>query len=280
MPAAYDPDLFKGTAAFYERYRAPYADAAIAFAAERLGLNATSRLIDLGCGPGTLARRFAPRVAEVIALDPDPEMLAEGERLATAAGVSNVVWLQAGSAELRQLKGPFRAAVMGQSFHWMDRDQVLRDLYDLIEDGGGIALINPGRRRPQESWEPVVADVVERYLGRRPPHPQRNSEPHHEPALRRSAFEIVDDVEFSTTIARDIASIAGHAYSTTASPQRLFGDQLAAFERDLETALRRINPGGVFKETSETGVLIAMKRTRPDTQAPSKNACRLDRTPG
>ncbi|HEY1709761.1 MAG TPA: class I SAM-dependent methyltransferase [Rhizomicrobium sp.] len=260
---SYDLDLFKGTAAFYDRYRAPYAEAAITFAAERLGLDAKSRLIDLGCGPGTLARRFAPRVAEVIALDPDAEMLAEGKRLAAAAGISNIDWVQAGSEELDRLNGPFRAAVMGQSFHWMDRDQVLRDFCGLIEDGGGIALINPGRRRPQESWEPVVAEVVERYLGQRPPHPQRNSEPHHEPALYRSAFDITDDVEFSTAITRDIASIVGHAYSTSGSSQRFLGDRRDAFERDLEEALRRIRPLGTFEETVGTGVLIAMKRPKP-----------------
>jgi len=260
MSVAYDPDLFKGAAAFYERYRAPYAPAAIEFVVERLALGGDSRLIDLGCGPGTLARRFAPRVAEVVAMDPDADMLAEGRRLAASQGIANISWAPAGSEELGRLKGTFRAAVMGQSFHWMDRDQVLRDFHRLVEDGGGIALINPGRRRPQESWEPVVAEVVERYLGRRPPHPQRNAEPRHEPALRRSDFEITEDAEFSSTISRDIPSITGAVYSVSGSTQRLFGDRRGDFEADLEEALRRVRPGGEFRETIETGVIVAMKR--------------------
>ena len=259
---AYDPELFAGTAAFYDRHRAPYAQAAIDFAAERLGLTAASRLIDLGCGPGTLARRFAPRVAEVVAMDPDAGMLAEGRRLAEAEGATNIVWMQAGSAELGQLEGAFRAAVMGQSFHWMDRDQVLGDLHDLIEDDGGLALINPGRRRPQESWEPVAAEVIERYLGRRPPHPQRHAEPHHEPALRRSDFEITDDVEVSSTLQRDIPSILGAVYSASVSTRRLFGARLGDFETELEAALWRASPDGKFQESIETGVIVAMKRPR------------------
>jgi ubiquinone/menaquinone biosynthesis C-methylase UbiE len=258
---AYDPDLFRGAAAFYDRFRAPYAPAAIDFAAGRLGLDRTSRLLDLGCGPGTLARLFAPRVAEVIALDPDPDMLAEGRRLAAAEGLSNIAWMQAGSADLGRLGGNFRAALMGQSFHWMDRDQVLRDLHRLIEDGGGVALIGPGRRRPQEPWEPFVAEVAARYLGPATPHPQRNPEPHHEPALRRSAFEITDDVEFAGAITRDIASILGAVFSVSGTTQRLFGDRLAEFEADLEAALRRMRPDGVFHATIETGVLVAMKRS-------------------
>jgi hypothetical protein len=168
--------------------------------------------------------------------------------------------MQAGSAELGHLKGRFRAAVMGQSFHWMDRDQVLRDLHELIEDGGGVALINPGRRRPQESWEPVAAAIVERYLGRRPPHPQRHAEPHHEPALRRSTFKITDDIEFSSTIRRDIPSILGALYSASGSTRRLFGARLGEFETELGEALLRASVGGVFEETIETGVIIAMKR--------------------
>jgi ubiquinone/menaquinone biosynthesis C-methylase UbiE len=258
---AYDPDLFRGAAAFYDRYRAPYAEAAIEFATRRLGLTRTSRIIDLGCGPGTLARRFAPRVAAVIAMDPDAEMLTEGRRLATVEGLANIAWMQAGSAELGALASPFRAAVMGQSFHWMDRDRVLADLHRLIEDGGGVALINPGRRRPQESWEPVAQEVVERYLGQLPPHPQRNPELHHEPALRRSAFDMIEDVEFGSTITRDIPSVIGAVYSVSGSTPRRFGDRLSDFERDLEAALRLARPDGVFHGTLETGVTVALKRS-------------------
>src|SRR5580698_786950 len=159
----YDPDLFRGAAPYY-RYRAPYAAEAIAFAAEKLGLTPASRLIDLGCGPGTLALQVAPLVAEVVAMDPDEGMLAEGQRQAAEAGAGNIRWMQAGSEDLAQLAGPFRGALMGQSFHWMMRDQVLRDLHALIEHGGGIALINPGERRPQESWQATAAEVVARYL--------------------------------------------------------------------------------------------------------------------
>lgn len=259
---AYDPDLFRGAAAFYDQYRAPYAQAAIDFVIERLGLDGTSRLIDLGCGPGTLARRLAPCVAEVIAMDPDAGMLAEGRRLAESEGISNITWLQAGSADLGQLKGTFRALAMGRSFHWMDRDQVLNDFYRLVEDSGGVALINPGRRRPQESWEPVVAEVVERYLGSRPSHPQRMVEPHNEPALNRSAFEITEDTEFSSTINRDIPSIIGAVYSVSGSTQRLFGERLRDFEADLQQALRHACLGGTFQETIETGVVVAMKRVK------------------
>lgn len=255
----YDLKLFMGAAPFYDRYRAPYAVAAIDFATDRLRLDGTSRLIDLGCGPGTLARRFASRVKEVIAMDPDAEMLAEGERLAALEGAFNISWRRLGSADLNELTGPFRGAVMGQSFHWTDRDKVLRDFHRLIEEGGKIALINPGRRRPQESWEPIAAKIIENYLGPPKIHRQRNSEPHHEAAIERSAFKITDDTEFSTMIDRNIPSILGAVYSNSGSTPRRFGDRQSDFEHDLEAALRQFRPSGTFHETIETGVIVAEK---------------------
>lgn len=256
----HDPNLFLGAAPFYDRGRAPYARAAIDFVADRLRLNLQSKIIDLGCGPGTLARRLANRVKEVMALDPDAEMLAEGRRLAVLEGALNISWLRLGSADLNELTGPVAAAVMGQSFHWMDRDQVLRDLHRLIEDGGRIALVNPGRRRPQESWEAIAAKVVESYLGPARIHQARNSEPDHEPALQRSKFTIIADVEFDSVIDRDIPSITSAIYSNSGSTPRHFDGRQRAFEEDLETALRRIHSSGTFHETIQTGVIVVEKR--------------------
>ncbi|MFI4975327.1 MAG: class I SAM-dependent methyltransferase [Caulobacterales bacterium] len=260
MTGAYDPDLFRGTAEYYARYRAPYARAALESVIERFALSGADRVLDLGCGPGTLTVPFARIAGKVVAMDPDAEMLAEGRRLAAAAGLANIDWRRAGSRELGSLEGSFKLVLMGQSFHWTDRDQVLRDLYDRVRDGGGIAMIAPGERRPQEASEAAAAEVVRRYLGAQPPHPQRNREPRHEPALRRSRFEIVAYDEFPSTIERDIPSVIGHVYSTSGAAKRLFGDRTEAFEADIREAMLRLNPSGFFTEMIETGVLVAMKR--------------------
>jgi SAM-dependent methyltransferase len=260
MSETYDPDLFRGAAEYYTRFRPPYALEAIEHVIAAFSLGLGDRVLDLGCGPGTLTIPFARIAAEVVALDPDPGMIEEGRRQALAANVANIEWRGAGSKEVAQVAGPFKLVLMGQSFHWMDRDQVLRDLYERGEDGGGIAMIAPGERRPQESWEAEAARVVRRYMGEQPWHPQRNREPRHEPALRRSRFEITSYVEFPSGLTRDIASIIGCLYSNSSSTRRLLDGREAAFEADIREAMLRLNPAGVFHETLETGVLIAMKR--------------------
>jgi len=258
-----DAPPFESAAAYYDRFRAPYPAEAFGHIRSAFNLDARTRVLDLDCGPGTVAIALCGAAVEVVAVDPEARMLAQGERLARAREARNIRWVHATAENFAFEGGRFRAVTMGQSFHWMDRDAVLDRLADFIEDGGGLALINPGKRRPQESWEDVAGAVVTKYLGRRRRHPKAHPQAEHEPALRRSAhFSVFTAREFASEIERDIPSIVGCLYSTTMAAKPLFGDRAGAFERDLSEALLRLNPSGVFKERLETEVLIAPKAMR------------------
>ncbi|MGA7343810.1 MAG: class I SAM-dependent methyltransferase [Terracidiphilus sp.] len=177
MPASFDGSPFAGTARHYDRFRAPYAQAAFDFIIETYDLSKDVRALDLGCGPGTIAIPLSYAVAEVVAVDPDADMIAQGRHLAAFKGRQNIQWLQSRAEDISPRAGPFRVTTIGQSFHWMDRDQVLQKLAILIADEGGLALVNAGRRRPQEGWEPVANQIVSKFLGPRTRHPKpaRNS---------------------------------------------------------------------------------------------------------
>ncbi len=84
-PPPFEPDRYRSAAEHYEQGRVPYAPALIRRVAEVTGLNRLHRMLDLGCGPGPLARRFAPLVREVVALDPSVEMLTVARALAAEA---------------------------------------------------------------------------------------------------------------------------------------------------------------------------------------------------
>ena len=259
-----DRSPFAGTAPYYDRFRAPYAPAAIDFIVETYHLDADARALDLGCGPGTLAIPLSAIVAEVVAVDPDAEMIAEGQRLATARGRRNIQWLHSAAEDISPDAGPFRVATIGQAFHWMDRDRVLAKLALVIEDGGGLALVNPGKRRPQESWEPVAGQIVARFLGTPVRHPNSNpQEPKHEPALLRSEyFSHFTGHEFPGTVTRDVNSIIGCIYSISSSVRHLFGSDAPAFEAELTEALLGLNSAGIFNERVDTEVITAPKATR------------------
>ena len=84
---------FESAAPFYDGFRPPYAPGALNHVLARAGPDA--RVLDLGCGPGTVAIPLSRGVAEVIAVDPDAAMLAEGRRLAAERGAGRVRWTQA-----------------------------------------------------------------------------------------------------------------------------------------------------------------------------------------
>ena len=85
----WDQTLFDGTAGYYRQGRKPYAPALADALAEHLHLNGRGRLLDVGCGPGTVALLFAHLFEDVIGLDPDSGMLAEAQRAAAEERIIN-----------------------------------------------------------------------------------------------------------------------------------------------------------------------------------------------
>jgi SAM-dependent methyltransferase len=259
-----DSSPFEDAAPYYDAHRAPYAPAALDYIVAAFGLSAGSRVLDLGCGPGTIAIPLSRTGAEVLAVDCDAAMLNEGRRLAVDRGAGCIDW-RIGRAEdlLPGLRG-FHLAILGQSLHWMDRDLVLSQLAEAIEDGGALVIFDEGRRRPQESWDPVALRVVAKYLGHRGRHPLKHPESAHAPSLARSrCFASFTVREFPFAIIRDLASILGCVYSAVSATRPMFGGRVAAFEAELSEALLRLEPSGLFEERIETAVYIAPKGPPP-----------------
>jgi SAM-dependent methyltransferase len=260
-------DLFKGAAWYYARYRAGYPAPLIARIVARFGLDGTGRLLDLGCGTGQLALPLAPYVAEVVGVDPEPEMLAEAALRAQAAGVTNATWLAGSSRDLPALAPrlrPLRLVTMGRSFQWMERDETLAALATLLAPDGGIVITGDGcgLLSDVEPWQQAVRQVIRRWLGE-----QRRAgsgvwavpEERFEAALARSPFQHVESNYLRYRRETDIERIIGHLYSTSFCSPAVLGERRAGFERDLRQTLAAINPRGQFAEDVEVGTLFAWR---------------------
>lgn len=81
----------------------------------------TERLLDAGTGTGHTALAFAPRVAEVVAVDLSDQMLGAGRRLAEERGIGNVRFERADVEHLPFPDGSFDLVATRYSAHHYPR---------------------------------------------------------------------------------------------------------------------------------------------------------------
>lgn len=145
----WDETLFSGTAAYYARGRLPYAPGLAQALSDVLRLDGQGRLLDVGCGPGTVALTLVELFREVVGVDPDGGMIAEAGRQAVRAGVAGKArWVRARAEELPAGLGTFTAVSFAQSFHWMERDLVAATVRDMLRPGGVLLHISDLKTAP------------------------------------------------------------------------------------------------------------------------------------
>jgi ubiquinone/menaquinone biosynthesis C-methylase UbiE len=111
-----------------------------------LDLRAGDRVVDVGCGTGTLAvmAKQAEPGAEIIGVDPDPNALAIGARKAARKNVT-VAFHRGFGDETAKLVGPKSATkvVSSLALHHMPREMALQTIAamrDALKPGGAIRI--------------------------------------------------------------------------------------------------------------------------------------------
>ena len=106
------------------------------------------RVLDLGCGTGTLAIQVKRREpgAEVVGLDADPEMLSQAEAKAEGAGVE-VDLTEGMSTELPFEDGSFDRVLSTLFFHHLDPEpkrRTAREIARVLRKGGELHVADWG----------------------------------------------------------------------------------------------------------------------------------------
>jgi len=236
---------FDSTVPYYARYREPYSAGFFREVARRRGLHGTERLIDIGCGPGSLAIGFAPYVLRCFGVDIETEMLAAARVEAARAGV-HVDLIQAPMEDLPPDLGCFHAVTIGRALHWFDREEALAVLERILTPHGWIAIC--GTRTfsaAAQGWAGRFHDV------RRAWSSDPDESGYHfkiEDWFRGSRFTKLDEVEVTETHQVTIQELIGRALSLSTTSPEVLGDRRPAFEDAMREALEPLSHGGVFDE--------------------------------
>ena len=148
-----------------------------AAALELLDPRSGERILDIGCGDGTLTRQIVERGAEVVGIDNSPDLA----RVARDAGID----VRIGDATHMDFDCEFDAAFSNAALHWMlEKEKVAAAIFRALKPGGRFAgemggegnletlrdalddeLITRGFVPPSEStnWYPSAKDFAAVY---------------------------------------------------------------------------------------------------------------------
>lgn len=260
MSREWDETLYAGSAPYYARGRMPYPQALPDALRVALPLDRSSRLLDVGCGPGTLTHLLAPLVAEAVGIDADAAMVQAAER--DAAENTRFVHLHA--ERLPAGLGRFTVVTFAQSFHWLERAHVAATVREMLEPGGAAVHVGATTHRgdgdvPHEEIDALVRSYLgpERRAGRGtltdgPPDRQDD-------VFAAAGFTGPERLQVTggREIDRDVDDVVAAVFSLSSAAPHLFGPRLGEFERELRALLNRASTTGRFRErTRDLGVTI------------------------
>ncbi len=264
-PSLSREDFFKSTAPYYAKYRLSYPSELFEHLKSSFGLDASKRVLDLGCGTGQLSIALSKSVKEVIAIDTSAEMIEEGQKQAQLAAITNITWQEMTAEAISPELGVFHLAVFGSCFHWMDRALVLDRCYEILEADGGIAIVSGGRSiwHGKQAWEQAAVKVIQKWLGSE----RRAGEgtfptdfPRHEEIVARSQFQNMTMGEIKRSHTWTLEAFIGHLYSTSFANKAILGETAELFEQELRTTLLTEKPDGLFPQEQNCGYIFAWKR--------------------
>ena len=239
------------------RHRAPYPEA---LHARLIGLAAGGeRLLDLGCGPGKLARALAQSFAAVDAVDPSAAMLAEAKAL-DAGAHPNIRWIEA-KAEAAPLRGPYDLAVAGAAIHWMDHAALMPKLVQALRPGARLALVD-GDGPAEAPWRAAYQAVIVRWVEKGG---RRWQDAAHTALVTAHLpwFDAEGSETFATDVRQAVEDLIAAEHSRATWARSRMGADAAAFDLDLRRALEPFAEDGEVVYRTRTTLTWGRPRAEP-----------------
>ncbi|MGV8952856.1 MAG: class I SAM-dependent methyltransferase [Cypionkella sp.] len=192
------------------------------------------RVLDLGTGPGKIARALAGRVSEVIAVDPSAAMLDLGRAL-DGGRHANIAWTQSLAEDLQLGNATIDLAVAGAAIHWMDCARLCPKLNEALSPGAVLAIVDgdtPSQALWLDAYHGVIRGWVERLGG------VWRGETHRSLATAHLDWlDLQGTNRFRTPVRQSLNGLIICEHSRATWSRARMGNLADAFDRDLRAAL-------------------------------------------
>jgi SAM-dependent methyltransferase len=139
----------------YDDLRPGYARKAVAWVAERGGLNNSSLVLDVAAGTGQLARIIVPLGFRCVAVEP-----AQNMRSVLKQRIAGLPVVAATAEALPFPDAAADALVVGNAFHHFDAEQAFEEARRVLRHGGVLALFW-ARAAPDAFDDPIIRRINE-----------------------------------------------------------------------------------------------------------------------
>lgn len=129
---------YSSVAAAYDRLRPRYPKAFLRRATEIAGLSERSRILEVGCGPGTATVDLAGLGCAMTALEPNADFYSLAR--ANCRSFSRIEILNTSFEEWPLESRAFSTVLAASSFHWIPREIAYPKAADALQEGGYLVL--------------------------------------------------------------------------------------------------------------------------------------------
>ncbi len=127
------------------------------------GMNASSKVLEIGCGTGLFTEKVSKCGAQIIATDLSEDLLL----VARKKNIPNCIFEEADAHQLKYADAAFDIVFGSSILHHLDMEVSLKEVYRVLKAGGSMVFAEPNMLNPQILIQKNIP-FIKKWLGDSP----------------------------------------------------------------------------------------------------------------